>query len=225
MYNDGSNGLWRRRAAATLWGISMKRIVAFLLHFVGIILPCAGLAGMLVIAVAWPMSYRPSNVHAAYWNRSALGMRSMDGALLFQHLTLGEAPTKPGSATVTSAGGTGPNFVVNCTSGSMVTIFIHDRAYDMFWNPSKDTYCGVYYHADHYATSVFPGEKPWIRSITTVHLPYWMLLALCVPCLIPAFFKLRRMTRRQAPGAVPCAACGYDLRASKDRCPECGASR
>jgi hypothetical protein len=53
-------------------------------------------------------------------------------------------------------------------------------------------------------------------------LPYW--LALVLTGLLPvAWVAMRAMVRRHgrfAPGF--CQACGYDLRATPDRCPECG---
>jgi hypothetical protein len=55
-----------------------------------------------------------------------------------------------------------------------------------------------------------PGE-------VVVAVPYWLLTGLLVAPL-PAL--LRR--RRRKPVEGECATCGYDLRASPDRCPECG---
>jgi hypothetical protein len=40
--------------------------------------------------------------------------------------------------------------------------------------------------------------------------------------LIPAVFAVRRWRRGRNCAAGRCLACGYDLRATPDRCPECG---
>jgi hypothetical protein len=52
-------------------------------------------------------------------------------------------------------------------------------------------------------------------------LPDWLqcIVALILPAL---WFRARRRMRNAPMNA--CAKCGYDLRATPDRCPECGAS-
>lgn len=52
-----------------------------------------------------------------------------------------------------------------------------------------------------------------------VNIPYWSLTALTV--ILPAV-AARRIARRFHSRAGVCAVCGYDLRATPDRCPECG---
>ena len=61
---------------------------------------------------------------------------------------------------------------------------------------------------------------PGWRSRAVI-VPYWItaVLFLLIP-LTHARHALHRFSQRLRPGC--CAVCGYDLRASKDRCPECG---
>jgi hypothetical protein len=49
-----------------------------------------------------------------------------------------------------------------------------------------------------------------------IYFPLWMVMI--VSCAVPVLMLLRRPKR--PPNT--CAHCGYDLRATPDRCPECG---
>jgi hypothetical protein len=51
---------------------------------------------------------------------------------------------------------------------------------------------------------------------TVWFIPYWFLVSASALC----FVQFRRVARRPVPGLCP--TCGYDLRATPDRCPECG---
>ena len=67
------------------------------------------------------------------------------------------------------------------------------------------------------------GHVPALRP--AVVLPYWLLFLATAPAAAPvtlktALFTRRRKRRRLLLGLCP--GCGYDLRASPGRCPECG---
>lgn len=51
--------------------------------------------------------------------------------------------------------------------------------------------------------------------------PYWSLTTLFTA--LPAITAFHRLRRRHRTRAGHCPACGYDLRATRGRCPECGA--
>jgi hypothetical protein len=64
-----------------------------------------------------------------------------------------------------------------------------------------------------------------VAGSLVAQVPYWALFAaLLVPPIVRQRYLgalLRRRRARMRAGCCP--ACGYDLRASPDRCPECGA--
>ena len=63
-----------------------------------------------------------------------------------------------------------------------------------------------------------PPRVPEGRGPTVaVMAPMWLFAA---PFAVPPMLWLRARRRSKGPGQCP--ACGYDLRASPDRCPECG---
>jgi hypothetical protein len=70
------------------------------------------------------------------------------------------------------------------------------------------------------------GSQPFFgypRNGFNLHIPYW--LAIPITMVLPVYATVRwrqgeRLKRRVANNLCP--ACGYDLRASTERCPECG---
>lgn len=65
-------------------------------------------------------------------------------------------------------------------------------------------------------------ESNWAgRSFMTVYIPAAYLLTLF--SILPAIRFYRHVRRSRLPMQGHCRSCGYDLRATPDRCPECGA--
>jgi hypothetical protein len=61
----------------------------------------------------------------------------------------------------------------------------------------------------------------WERTeVRFVALPHWIVAAATAALPLAFFTVAYRRRRRHGPGR--CSRCGYDLRATPDRCPECG---
>jgi hypothetical protein len=58
------------------------------------------------------------------------------------------------------------------------------------------------------------------RTMRAVIVPCWLVALLTAG--LPLVSVWRRLQRRTANTSGLCPACGYDLRATPDRCPECG---
>jgi hypothetical protein len=79
--------------------------------------------------------------------------------------------------------------------------------------------------ADNAWAGVLPGQRGWLfLSGWEVRFPHTYLMALGAPLplvVIPVWL-MRRIGRQRRLRAGLCVGCGYDVRASADRCPECG---
>jgi hypothetical protein len=69
------------------------------------------------------------------------------------------------------------------------------------------------------------GGPPHRRTELGLWIPYWLLLVVTVPLpLWVATIHRRRRVRAGRRARGLCEQCGYDLRATPGRCPECGAN-
>ena len=69
------------------------------------------------------------------------------------------------------------------------------------------------------STSAAPGAPMYTYAGFEAVIPLWFVIATAATC--PAI-SLQRLLRRRRHHPGHCPTCGYDLRATPDRCPECG---
>jgi hypothetical protein len=82
----------------------------------------------------------------------------------------------------------------------------------------------VHVRANSNAISAF-GRQPFFgypRNSFGIQLYYWIMLPLLAAWPVARVAAVLWGRVKQIEDAVPCPACGYDLRATPGRCPECG---
>jgi hypothetical protein len=62
----------------------------------------------------------------------------------------------------------------------------------------------------------WPTRSEWVLTTASPALAF-------MAAILPLLYVFRRWVARDRRSAGVCARCGYDLRASPERCPECGA--
>jgi hypothetical protein len=75
----------------------------------------------------------------------------------------------------------------------------------------------------HLATGQKPGQLPCFVGGIECTIPYWFIALLTFPgSVFCTAAIIRHLPRRQPASTTLCPTCGYDLRATPTRCPECG---
>ena len=82
---------------------------------------------------------------------------------------------------------------------------------------NAERYLVPFRYADQTVATPLPGLTERVRVVV---LPLWPAVVLLA--LPPAMLLRRRLRARRRPKRGLCARCGYDLRESPGRCPECG---
>ncbi len=124
---------------------------------------------------------------------------------------------------VLSVGLWGVSYLVIGHQGKAHIIALHEGVIDYIYYPYDDRvepswYCAGFrgfrmHWRIHFSERMGGGWGGFI--------PLWMPSGLFVVFLVMRFVPFARLRRRRKLGL--CVKCGYDLRASKERCPECGA--
>ena len=84
----------------------------------------------------------------------------------------------------------------------------------------RDTTAERYLVAFRYTDQTASFAPGWTERVRHLVVPLWPGVALFG--LAPAMFLGRRVRARRRARRGHCSRCGYDLRATKARCPECG---
>jgi hypothetical protein len=84
---------------------------------------------------------------------------------------------------------------------------------------AKESHGAWMNHSEGCYNGLRPSSEPsWDFRFWSVETPDWFTVMATV--VLPSMWLRKRRHRQHIPGLCP--ACGYDLRATPDRCPECG---
>ena len=88
------------------------------------------------------------------------------------------------------------------------------------WETGEDTVRTISLAGMTWESTTGSEQAPYSYTPLLVAIPHWLLLALAL--FAPGRVIHRAVRRRRSVSLGLCLSCNYDLRASTDRCPECG---
>ncbi len=194
------------------------------LHFLALVSIVVALAAAAALALRKPgvVLYSHSNgpTEARFLVSDGMSIRYLRQSMTANSPTVVVDARNYGQFNAAAADGAGP---VEYHMGTQVLTF---NGMAMNFTPAAGEYgaAGVTW-GNSSLTAMPMVTDPFSATARTVSVSYWTLLVAaaavagltCVPIV-----RRRRRARRLEHGL--CVACGYDVRASPDRCPECGAA-
>jgi predicted Zn-ribbon and HTH transcriptional regulator len=176
----------------------------------------------VVVVVLWVRSY--SRMDEVAYSKPPGGLverstylSSLGGRLMFQWRSHTYTPPH----TWKPSYGESEGWSIGSTTLSHEQMTFHIAAF------KKQSHAGSYFEFDRLGLRLELSryEDPSIADYgvtrtTLVHVPHW--LAAAGFAVLPLAALMRRLRRRRRVLAGLCTRCGYDLRATPGRCPECG---
>jgi hypothetical protein len=116
---------------------------------------------------------------------------------------------------------------IGYTAGELKKSFPEDQAVRwehvsarVVWEPTGTIWLRMGFYASHIPEYEIFDLYHCVQEFRTITFPHWFAAALLA--ISPACWMIRSGRRRRRSLSGGCVCCGYDLRASPDRCPECG---
>jgi hypothetical protein len=123
-------------------------------------------------------------------------------------------------------GGAQARVVIKKQPGAFYAYLYHNGTWGVVAARGGPIYLGDGYQLS--PTDQWGGLRFGVWKATKGPLTEWYIWIPCWPLLIvtgvlPVYWMVSTARLRRRPSLGLCRHCGYDLRASKERCPECGA--
>ena len=169
---------------------------------------CASSAvvSLLVIAL-WAHSYRRHEVLVWGSKYHAVSLGATYGRVALRHVQL-----KTDDANTSFSD---PGFQHRSATAQPAQLGMYASDCSIFWVVGPFSFIVGKQQGGDWQTA---GSARWTDHLQELVVPHWFIMALT---LAPAALVFYRHMKR--PRVGHCAKCGYDLRASPARCPECGA--